>query len=143
MPFLLRVLLVVAIIVGVLVLVSLYDRLFQDHNAIKANFPLVGRFRYVFHELRPLFRQYFGDDNAFAPRIIIDWILHTAEGKKGYFSFDKFDTTGKFHDPDHQMIHAAAPYNNDEMEPEYPLVGPKRKHPMQFGTYFYRSAMSL
>lgn len=88
-------------------------------------------------------RQYFGDDDAFAPRAVIDWILHVADGKSGYFGFDKFDTTGKFHDPDHQMIHASTPYNSDEMKPVYPLVGAKRKHPMQFHTYFYRSSMSL
>jgi glutamate synthase domain-containing protein 2 len=41
------------------------------------------------------------------------------------------------------MIHAASPYNMEEMEPQYPLVGEKRMHPMQFHTYFYRSAMSL
>ena len=88
-------------------------------------------------------RQYFGDDDSFAPRAIIDWILHVADGKTGYFGFDKFDTTGHFHDKDHQMIHASTPYNNDEMKPEYPLIWAKRKHPMQFHTYFYRSAMSL
>jgi len=99
--------------------------------------------RYVFHELRPFFRQYFGDDNSFAPRKIIDWILDVANGRSGYFAFDKFDTTGQFHDGKHQMIHAAAPYNNDEMDPQYPLIGKTKKHPMQFHTYFYRSAMSL
>lgn len=126
-----------------LFLVVLYDGLFQKKNAVMSNFPLLGRFRYLFHELRPLFRQYFSDDDSFVPRSIIDWILNVSKGKSGYFAFDKFDTTGRFHDGKHQMIHAASQYNMDEMEPEYPLVGPRRKHPMQFQTYFYRSAMSL
>ncbi len=143
MPILLRMLVIVAWIIALLVLIAAYDGLFQKENAVKASFPLLGRFRYVFHELRPLFRQYFWDDDAFTPRAIIDWILHVAKGKSGYFAFDKFDTTWQFHDPDHQMIHATAPYNNDEMEPVYPLIWEKRKHPMQFHTYFYRSAMSL
>ena len=143
MPLLLTLLTIVAIIVGLFVLVSASDRFFQRSNVVKANFPLLGNMRYFFHELRPFFRQYFGDDNSFTPRIIIERILHTAKGKKGYFSFDKFDTTGSFHDGNHQMVHAAAPYNDEEMKPEYPLVGKKRKHPMQFKTYFYRSAMSL
>ncbi|MDA1209089.1 MAG: glutamate synthase-related protein [bacterium] len=95
------------------------------------------------HHLRPLFRQYFGDDDSFTPRIVIDWILSVAAGKTGYFAFDKFDTTFQLHDGNHQMKHSATPYNLDEMESEYPLVGPNRKHPFQMHGYFYRSAMSL
>lgn len=143
MPILLRILAIIAVIVALLVMLAAYDGLFQKNNAVKSAFPLVGRFRYFFHELRPLMRQYFGDDDAFAPRAVIDWILHVSSWKSGYFGFDKFDTTGKFHDPDHQMIHGSTPYNNDEMEPKYPLIWAKRKHPMQFHTYFYRSSMSL
>ena len=143
MPILLRILVIIAIIVALLVLIAAYDGLFQKNNAVKAAYPLLGRFRYIFHELRPLMRQYFGDDDSFAPRAIIDRILHVSEGKSGYFWFDKFDTTGRFHDDDHQMIHASTPYNTEEMQPQYPLVWSKRKHPMQFYTYFYRSSMSL
>ena len=129
--------------IWIIILIALYDALFQKDNAVKSSYPFVWRFRYFFHELRPLFRQYFSDDDAFVPRSVIDRILHVSAWKSWYFAFDKFDTTGKFHDTDHQMIHAAAPYNNDEMTPVYPLVWPTRKHPMQFHTYFYRSAMSL
>ncbi len=118
-------------ILAIVILIALYDRFFQKNNLIMANFPFVGRFRYLFHELRPFFRQYFGDDNAWVPRIIIDWILSVSGGKTGYFSFDKFDSTRMLHDCHHQMIHAAAPLNNEEMEPKYPLVGEKRKYPLQ------------
>lgn len=131
------------ILLWIILIITIYDALFQTWNAVKSSYPLLWRFRYFFHELRPLFRQYFSDDDSFVPRSIIDRILNVSEWKSGYFAFDKFDTTGSFHDTDHQMIHAAAPYNNDEMKPEYPLLGAKRKHPMQFQTYFYRSAMSL
>jgi len=133
---------IVLVIVSAISLIAIYDRLFQK-NLVKANFPFVGRFRYLFHELRPFFRQYFGDDNAWAPRIIIDWILAVSEGRTGYFSFDKFDTTQHLHDGHHQMIHSPTPLNADETDPEYPLVGPHRKSPFQMKTFFYRSAMSL
>lgn len=133
----------VLLLIGILLLVALYDRFFQRKNLVMANFPLIGRMRYVFHELRPFFRQYFGDDNAWAPRIIIDWVLDVSEGRTGYFSFDKFDTTQHLHDGHHQMIHAANPLNEDEVAPEFPVVGEKRKHPMAFQSFFYRSAMSL
>jgi glutamate synthase domain-containing protein 2 len=131
----------VSIVLSLLVVV--YDRFFQRKNLVMANFPLLGRMRYFFHELRPFFRQYFGDDNAWAPRIIIDWVLSVSEGKTGYFSFDKFDTTQHLHDGHHQMIHSPSPLNADEVEPVFPIVGKKRKHPMIFQSFFYRSAMSL
>ncbi len=133
---------ILLVLIGIVVLIGLYDRFFHK-NLVKINFPVIGRFRYLFHDLRPFFRQYFGDDNAWAPRIVIDWILSVSHGNTGYFSFDKFDTTQHLHDGRHQMIHAANPLNEDEMEPIYPLVGEKRKHPMQMQTYFYRSAMSF
>ncbi len=134
-------------VVGITILIFLwvvvYDYFFQKDNAVKSNYPWVGRFRYLFHELRPLLRQYFWDDNAFTPRVVIDRILHVSSWKSWYFAFDKFDSTWKLHDPDHQMIHSPTPYNNEEMDPKYPIIGEKRKHPLHMESYFYRSAMSL
>ncbi len=139
-----KIIITIAILLGVAILFGLfYDRYLQRRNLVKANFPLVGRFRYLFHELRPFFRQYFGDDDAWSPRIIIDWILNVSEGRTGYFSFDKFDTTEHLHDGKGQMIHSSNPLNNEEMKPEYPLIGKKRNHPLQMNGYFYRSAMSF
>lgn len=123
--------------------IIIFDYFFQWKYAIFANFPGVWRFRYLFHELRPFFRQYFWDDDAFAPRVIIDRIRDVAEWRSGYFAFDKFDTSKLFEDPRNAMIHSNAPYNDDEMTPIYPLVGSDKKYPLQFHTYFYRSAMSL
>jgi hypothetical protein len=66
---------------GGIVLIAIYDGLFQKKNAVMSNFPFLGRFRYLFHELRPLMRQYFGDDDAFAPRSIIDRVLQVSKGQ--------------------------------------------------------------
>ena len=136
-------LIILLVIVALIILVAIYDKFIQKNNLVKANFPVIGRFRYFFHELRPFFRQYFGDDNAFAPRSIIDWIINVSNGKSGYFSFDKFDSTQKLHDGSNQMIHSANPLNVDEMNPEYPILGKNRKIPFKFNSYVYRSAMSL
>lgn len=130
-------------IISLLTILFIYDRFIQKTNIVKARFPIIGRFRYLAHELRPFFRQYFGDDDSFTPRIIIDWILQVSKGKPGHFSFDKFDTTNKLHDGNHQFIHSSTPYNFEEMKPIYPTIGEKRKNPFKFNTYFYRSAMSL
>jgi len=139
--FFLRIISVI-IIIWIIALIF-YDYFIQGKYAIFANFPGIGRFRHLFHELRPFLRQYFGDDDAFAPRVIIDWIRDVAEGRSGYFAFDKFDTSKLFDDARNAMIHSNAPYNDDEMTPMYPLVGQYKRYPLQFHTYFYRSAMSL
>ena len=136
-------LIIISIIIIFLLIVIIYDRFFQRKNLVMANFPLFGRFRYFAHELRPFFRQYFGDDNSFSPRLIIDWILDVSKGKPAHFSFDKFDDSQKLHNGEYQMIHSNTPYNKDEMKPIFPIVGEKRKQPFQFQSYFYRSAMSL
>ena len=134
---------IIITIISILLLIIIYDRFFQRKNLVMANFPLVGRFRYFAHELRPFFRQYFGDDNSFSPRLIIEWILEVAKGKPGHFSFDKFDDSQKLHNGNYQMIHSNTPYNKDEMKPIFPIIGEKRKQPFQFQSYFYKSAMSL
>jgi hypothetical protein len=132
----------IVIVIAVIAL-AIYDRFFQTKNLVIANFPVVGRFRYIAHELRPFVRQYFLDDNDFVNRLVIDWILHVSSGKTGYFSFDKFDSSNSLHNGEYDMIHSATPRNSDEMKVEFPLVGTKRKLPMQMNSYIYRSAMSL
>ncbi|MBT4936395.1 hypothetical protein HON22_00605 [Candidatus Peregrinibacteria bacterium] len=132
------------ILASSLLLIFVYDRFFQSKNLVLARFPLLGRGRYLAHHLRGFIRQYFFDDDDFTNRLTIDWILNVSAGKSGYFGFDKFDSTHQLHDGKLQMIHSATPKNNDEMKVVYPILGEgKRKHPMQFQSYFYRSAMSL
>jgi len=134
---------VLILIVLLLILIAIYDRFFQTKNLVLWNFPLIWRFRYVAHNLRPYVRQYFFNGNDFVNRLVIDWILSVSEWKSGYFSFDKFDSSGKLHNWEFDMIHSSTPLNNDEMNPKFPLVWEKRKLPLQFGSYIYRSAMSL
>ena len=116
---------------------------FQTKNLVLANFPLIWRFRYLSHELRPFIRQYFLDDNDFVNRIAIDWILQVSSWKTGYFSFDKFDSSWKLHNWEFDMIHSATPLNGDETDVRFPLIWEKRKVPFQFWSYIYKSAMSL
>ncbi len=130
-------------IIALLLCVAIYDRFFQTKNLVLANFPLIGRFRYLGHEIRPFIRQYFLDDNDFVNRVVIDWILKVSSGKTGYFWFDKFDSSGTLHNGQYDMIHSSTPLNADEMDVKFPIVWEKRKHPFQFGSYIYRSAMSL
>lgn len=50
-------------LVGPLVLVGLYD-MFQPHHAIRRNFPLIGRGRYLMESIRPAIRQYFFESDT-------------------------------------------------------------------------------
>ena len=54
----LKILLVVLMLV--IIFVSIYDRYVQRTNQVLINYPLIGRFRYLFYMLREPMRQYFG-----------------------------------------------------------------------------------
>jgi len=51
------------ILFGPLILVGMYDY-FQDRQTIKRNFPIIGRFRYLFEAIRPEINQYFVESNT-------------------------------------------------------------------------------
>ncbi len=80
-------------VVGVAVLVALVlfviDRL-QTEDAIRRNYPVLGRFRYLFSALGEFFRQYFfAMDREELPfnRAQRDWIKHAAQGKSNTVAF--------------------------------------------------------
>ena len=52
-----------ALFVAVIVLLGIYD-LLQTKHAIRRNFPVVGRFRYLFELVRPELHQYFVESNS-------------------------------------------------------------------------------
>jgi len=49
--------------VGAVILLGVYD-LFQDKHAIRRNFPVAGRLRYLFESVRPELHQYFVESNT-------------------------------------------------------------------------------
>ena len=49
--------------IGPLILVGFYD-MFQPHHAIRRNFPLIGRGRYLMESIRPALRQYFFESDT-------------------------------------------------------------------------------
>ena len=51
-----------AFIIGCLGLVGVYDRL-QKRRAVLANFPLLGRLRFMMEAIRPELRQYFWESD--------------------------------------------------------------------------------
>lgn len=53
----------VVLILGILILRGLFDA-FQNSQAVKKNFPLIGNFRYMLEAVRPEIQQYFVESNV-------------------------------------------------------------------------------
>jgi glutamate synthase (ferredoxin) len=68
---------------------AVYDR-FQRTHSIRRNFPLLGRFRYLFEELGPPVRQYIvagNDEERPFSRDQRRWIYSSAKQQNNYFGF--------------------------------------------------------
>jgi glutamate synthase domain-containing protein 2 len=55
--------LVIALLLGLLAMIGLYDYC-QKKRAVLGNYPLVGRFRFLFESIRPELRQYFWESDT-------------------------------------------------------------------------------
>lgn len=81
--------LVIGLAVIALVVVFFIDR-FQTADAVRRNYPVIGRLRYVFSELGEFFRQYFfAMDREEMPfnRAQRDWVYDAAEAKSTNVAF--------------------------------------------------------
>ena len=83
------------LVIGTLVLVAIVvfaiDR-FQTADAIRRNYPVIGRFRGLFSELGEFFRQYFfAMDREELPfnRAQRDWVKHASSGKSNTIAFGR------------------------------------------------------
>ena len=78
---------------GVLVLtlvVLFFIDITQTKDAIRRNYPVIGRFRYIFSTLGEFFRQYFfAMDREEMPfnRAQRDWVYHSSQGKDNTVAF--------------------------------------------------------
>jgi glutamate synthase (ferredoxin) len=80
---------ILGIVVGVLVLLAVYDRAQRTH-AIIANYPIVGRFRYIFEAFGPPLRQYIvtgNDEERPFSRDQRRWIYASSKRENNYFGF--------------------------------------------------------
>lgn len=82
---------VLAVGAFVLLLVVLYFvDISQTHDAVRRNYPVIGRFRYIFSTLGEFFRQYFfAMDREEMPfnRAQREWVYRAAEGKDNTVAF--------------------------------------------------------
>ncbi|MCC7257472.1 MAG: FMN-binding glutamate synthase family protein [Gammaproteobacteria bacterium] len=116
----------------------------QTKHAIRRNYPVIGRFRYVFEQIGEFFRQYFfAMDREEMPfnRAERAWVYRAAKGEENTVPF------GSTRDlrPAGTAIFVNCPYPilDEETRPASAVtVGPYCRHPYTTNRFFHISAMS-
>lgn len=117
----------------------------QTQDAVRRNYPVIGRFRYVFSELGEFFRQYFfAMDREEMPfnRAERDWVGRAAAGKDNTVAFGSTKNLS----PAGTAIFVNCPYPTLEAHaaPTQPLtIGPNRPNPYHAPSFFNISGMSF
>ena len=117
----------------------------QTKHAVRRNFPIVGRFRYLFEHLGEFFRQYFfamDREELSFNRAERTWVYQAAKG---------IDTTvgfGSTRDlkPIGTVIFVNCPYptlEEDAVEPRPVTIGPYSKHPYTTNSFFQRGVVEF
>ncbi|MFY0595463.1 MAG: FMN-binding glutamate synthase family protein [Cognatishimia sp.] len=135
-------------VIGLLVLLALVlfviDRT-QTGDAVRRNYPVIGRFRHIFSELGEFFRQYFfAMDREEMPfnRAQRDWVSRTSQGKSNTISFGStrnINATGTpifVNDP-------YPPLDDQFAASEALLIGPTARTPYIAPSFFNLSGMSF
>ncbi len=130
---------------AVLVVIGLYiiDRR-QSGDAIRRNYPVIGRFRHIFSTLGEFFRQYFfAMDREELPfnRAQREWIGHSAAGKSNTIAFGSTRNLGVPGTP--IFVNAAFPPLEDQFAKTAPMqIGPNARDPYVAKSIFNLSGMS-
>ena len=141
----LAVLFVFAVGVAILILAFLYlvDRL-QTHDAIRRNYPVLGRFRHLFTTLGEFFRQYFfAMDREELPfnRAQREWVKRAGEGMGNTVAFGSTRNLAAPGTP--IFVNAAFPPLDEQAAKTEPLViGPGARAPYAAPSIFNLSGMS-
>lgn len=142
--FLAQVFLLIVGVLALLVLVlAIYDRT-QTHDAIRRNYPVIGRFRGLFTALGEFFRQYFfAMDREELPfnRAQRDWVNHAADGGSNTLAFG---STRDLTIPGTAIFVNAAfpPLDNQYALTEPMQIGPTARRPYMAESFFNISGMS-
>lgn len=129
---------------AVVVVLFFIDR-FQTHDAIRRNYPVIGRFRTLFTNLGEFFRQYFfAMDREELPfnRAQRDWVERAASGHGNTVAFGSTRNLGITGTP--IFVNAAFPPVSDQYAQSVPLViGPTARQPFEAKSIFNLSGMSF
>ncbi|MCM8556766.1 FMN-binding glutamate synthase family protein [Sphingomicrobium sediminis] len=116
----------------------------QSSDAVRRNFPVIGRFRHLFTELGEFFRQYFfAMDREEMPfnRAQRDWVDRAAKGKGNTIAFGSTKNLQPVGTP----IFVNCPWpklDHGETQAAPMRIGPTAKHPYDAPSYFNVSGMS-
>ncbi len=117
----------------------------QTKHAVRRNFPVIGRFRYLFERLGEFFRQYFfAMDREEMPfnRAERAWVYRAAKGEETTVAF------GSSRDlrPTGTVLFVNTPFptmEKDAVEPAPVLLGPYCEQPYETDSFFNVSGMSF
>jgi glutamate synthase domain-containing protein 2 len=117
----------------------------QTKHTVRRNYPVIGRFRYLFEHLGEFFRQYFfAMDREELPfnRAERAWVYRAAKGEDTTVAF------GSTRDlkPPGTMIFVNCPYptlESDAVEPPLLTIGAQCRHPYTPASFFNVSGMSF
>ncbi len=117
----------------------------QTGDAIRRNYPLVGRFRHIFSELGEFFRQYFfAMDREELPfnRAQREWVTRTGEGRSNTVAFGSTRNLNVVGTP--IFVNAPFPPLHDQFSTTEPLqIGPTSRVPYLAPSIFNISGMSF
>ena len=135
--------LVVGVIAAVVIVLFIIDRR-QTEDAIRRNYPVLGRFRHLFTELGEFFRQYFfAMDREELPfnRAQRDWIKRAGSGKSNTIAFGSTRNLAAPGTP--IFVNAAFPPLDEQAAVTQPLlIGPTARAPYMAPSIFNLSGMS-
>lgn len=116
----------------------------QTRSTIRRNYPVIGRFRYLFEHLGEFFRQYFfAMDREEMPfnRALRSWVYRAAKGVSTHVAFGSTRLANKVGSP-HFMNSVFAILEEDKA-PSSPIeFGPFCRHPYHASSFFNISGMS-
>jgi len=123
-----------------LVLLFVYNKYIQRSHSLLINYPVIGRFRYLFEALREPLRQYFAEEKFYESKDKVDWVYKAAKDKPNYKSFS---VSQPFSGSRFIIKHAMNVLNENEMDEDTSVVfGQARENPFTSSTPIIRSAMS-
>ncbi len=136
-------LLVIGVVAATAIVMFVLDRM-QTQDAIRRNYPVIGRFRYLFSTLGEFFRQYFfAMDREEMPfnRAQRDWIYHSSAGQGNTVAFG---STRNLSIPGTSIfVNASFPPLDDQAAATKPLtIGPYCKQPYDAPSIYNISGMS-
>ncbi|MEZ5497304.1 MAG: FMN-binding glutamate synthase family protein [Gammaproteobacteria bacterium] len=135
-------------IIGLIILTSIIFYIIdktQTKHTIRRNFPVIGRFRWLFEYLGEFFRQYFfAQDREELPfnRAQRTWVYKSAKGNNNTVAFGStrnLDRRGAM-----IFLNCAFPVmKKDSVEAEHMIIGPFARNPFTTSSFFNISAMSF